>query len=156
MYDSSLAVCSFSLIQASISSTSRLNCCRVCDSPSFDLFSIIWAFRRRQLQETMGVKVNVCLLGAQGQQPDQARLSWTGTCPLNRWLSAPGHLPVQNLVTAACNVPFGIMASGNELISKGLQGSDLLLLGGDKRQEVKVTRELLLRLPSSEESGYSR
>lgn len=38
------------------------------------------------------------------------------------------HPPVQNLIAPARNVAFGIVAGSDELVSKGLQSGNLLLL----------------------------
>ena len=50
--DPSSTSCSFSIIQFSISSASLENCCRVWDSPSFDLFSIRASFSCSQRLRT--------------------------------------------------------------------------------------------------------
>ena len=58
LYDSSSTVCSFSLIQASMSSASRLNCWIVLDSPSLERRSTSAAFRVAHLPD----KHNCCYL----------------------------------------------------------------------------------------------
>lgn len=47
-------------------------------------------------------------------------------------LSTTQHPPVQNLVAPAADVALGIVAGGDELVSKGLQGRNLLLLPANK------------------------
>lgn len=47
-------------------------------------------------------------------------------------VSTAEHPPVQNLIAPARNVAFGIVASSDELVGKGLQSGDLLLLRASK------------------------
>lgn len=147
LYDSSLAVWSFSLIQASISSTSRLNCWSVWDSPSFDLFSIIWAFRRRHLY---AIKYRYGIKTSTEHGVTFNSYKTLPKCVLFLLVSASRlrgqHWPVQHLVAPVRNDAFGVMVGRDQLVSKGLQDSNLLFL-------LKTGAYIRTVVPWSDEQG---
>jgi hypothetical protein len=82
---------------------------------------------------------NVSILYHGGEEvADQQARPYVSTRVLSKLVtvSTTRHPPVQDLVAPACNVSLGIVASSDELVGKGLQGGDLLLLQAN-RCEVK-------------------
>ena len=65
------------------------------------------------------------------------------------------HPPVQNLVAPTGDVALGIVAGGNELVSKGLEGGDLLFLAANKGGRSRWVGRPRLDRRSCEENGYS-